>query len=204
MTTQELVKPNIDDLRQLLSANPSLDAAALYGSAARGDFEAHSDIDVLLLCSSRKSKVFVEVKELLCGLFERLSLTVYSRRELRFLESVGSLFLLHLSKEAVVLFDRSDFLTRLLANFEPKSSYRRDFEASLRLLDPVRIVVQGAPNNVHRSSYIYSLFRVFGVYLLAERGVYEFSKTRMSRLLVDAFPTQRGNIALLAALRPLN
>jgi hypothetical protein len=114
------------------------------------------------------------------------------------------LFLLHLSREAILLFDRNDFLRPLLANFQPKKSYRQDFHNSLRLMDPLRTVVQGAPNNLHRLSYIYSLFRVFGVYLLAENEIYEFSKSRMVQMLVDRFPDQRESVELLSTLRALN
>lgn len=205
MTTQELVKVDLESLRQLLAAQSSIDAAALYGSVARGDIESHSDVDLLIVCrTSRKAPAFLDIRKALDGCFHRLSLTVYSERELRFLYSARSLFLLHLSREAVLLFDRNDFLKPLLADFQPKKSYSRDFEQSLRLLDPLRVVIRGAPNNLHRLCYIYSLFRVFGVYLLAENGTYEFSKARMVRLLADRFPDQKEGVELLSTLRVLN
>ena len=205
MTTQDVVRVDQDSLRELLGSNPSIDAAALYGSVARGDIERHSDVDLLLVCSSsRKRPAFFEVQRLLGGCFNKISITVYSERELKFLRSAGSLFLLHLSREAIVLLDRSDFLKNLLTNFLPKPSYRQDFQKSLQLLDPLKLVVEGAPNNFHRSSYIYSLFRVFGVYLLAETGIYEFSKSRMTQLLADKFPSKRESLELLATLRALN
>ena len=205
MTTKELVKVDVDALRQLLSAHPSVDAAALYGSAARGDLENHSDVDLLLVCSaSRKLPAFTEVQRALEPAFDRLSLTIYSEKELKFLYSAQSLFLLHLSREAILLFDRHDFLKPLLATFRPKKSYRDDFERSLRLMDPLRVVVQETPNNLHRLSYIYSVFRVFGVYLLAEQGIYEFSKSKMVRQLTNSFPEQSEHVELLSKLRVLN
>ncbi|MFZ0737234.1 MAG: nucleotidyltransferase domain-containing protein [Candidatus Acidiferrales bacterium] len=205
MTTQELLKVDLESLHQLLITHSSVDAAALYGSVARGDIERHSDVDLLLVCrASRKLPAFLDISKVLDGCFHRLSLTVYSERELKFLHSASSLFLLHLSREAVLLFDRNDFLKPLLADFQPKKSYSQDFQKSLSLMDPLRIVIQGAPNNLHRLSYIYSLFRVFGVYLLAENGIYEFSKSRMVRLLVDRFPDQKESVELLSTLRALN
>ena len=129
---------------------------------------------------------------------------MYSHRELNFLTSVRSLFLLHLSREAVVLKDQSGFLTGLLADFEPKKSYHADFQKSLALMDPLQMQVRDAPNNFHRLSYIYSLFRVFGVYLLAERGIYEFSKSRMVNLLCLNFPNAIESVGVLSGLRILN
>ncbi len=205
MTTQELQKVDLEFLSQLLLSHRSIDAAALYGSVARGDVETHSDIDLLLVCrSSRKLPVFHEIRQALEGCFDRLSLTIYSERELNFLSSARSLFLLHLSREAILLFDKNDFLRGLLSNFQPKESYRPDFHKCLSLIDPLRTVVERAPNHLHRLSYIYSLFRVFGVYLLAEKGIYEFSKARMVRLLADNFPDQRRSVERLATLRALN
>lgn len=205
MTTQEMVRADCESLREVLLRHSSIDAAALYGSVARGDVEKHSDVDLLVVCrSSRKLGAYSDVQELLQGCLRRLSLTVYSERELKFLRTARSLFLLHLSREAILLFDKNNFLRSLLADFSPKPSYRDDFQKSLQLLDPLRTIVQEAPNNLHRLSYIYSLFRVFGVYLLAEKGIYEFSKSRMSQLLLDGFPSRAKGVELLKQLRELN
>lgn len=205
MTTGEMSGIDRNSLTQILEGSSSIDGAVLYGSVARGDVEEHSDIDLLLLCPpSQKQRTFGSVQQLLNSHFNRLSVTVYTAEELTFLWSMRSLFLLHLSREGVLLFDKSGFLASLLGNFEPRDSYRGDFEKSLQLTDPLRTVVKGSPNNLHRLSYVYSLFRVFGVYLLADRRVFEFSKSRMAQLLVETFPAQRDSLELLSALRALN
>lgn len=196
---------DLEFLGDALAHQPTVEAAALYGSAARGDLESHSDIDVLLVCMpSQKLATFNHVKQILDGQSEKLSVTVYSPQELRFLRSEKSLFLLHLSREARLLFDRSGLLTSLLSGFEPKRSYAPDFQKSLSLLDPLASVVASSPNNRHRLSYLYSLFRVFGVYLLAELGIYEFSKSRMAEALAQRFPESEPAVRLLSNLRALN
>lgn len=205
MTTQQLLKVDREFLRHLLSEHSSIDTAALYGSVARGDIESHSDIDLLLVsCSSSKLPIYTSIRETLEGHFRRLSLALYTEREVRFLHSVKSLFLLHLSLEADILLDRSGFFKSLLADFRPKESYKKDFQESLQLLDPLRTITEGTPNNLHRLSYIYSLFRVFGVYLLAESRIYEFSKSRMAQQLIDKLPDRSESVALLTQLRTLN
>src|SRR5713226_309715 len=138
----------IQALEDVVRSYESIDAAALYGSVARGDVEHHSDVDLLLVCQNRRKLPVIEsIQRELGSLFERLSIAVYSHRELNFLNSVRSLFLLHLSREAVVLNDQSGFLTELLADFEPKKSYRADFQTSLALMDPLQMQVRDAPNN---------------------------------------------------------
>src|SRR5260370_40621621 len=123
---------------------------------------------------------------------------------MQFLSKTKSLFLLHLSREANLLFDKKGYFGSLLTTFTPKDSYKEDFLKSIPLVDPLRRQVCGAPNQLHRLSYIYSLFRVFGVYLLAESGIYEFSKDRMAKQLSVCFPSLVGEIQCLSMLRPLN
>jgi predicted nucleotidyltransferase len=196
---------DFDLLSELLFEYSSIEATVLYGSVARGDIESHSDIDLLLLSSEgRKLSLLDGLRTRLESRFDKLSVTIYSKRELAFLSAAKSLFLLHLSREGIILFDKRGFLRDLLHDFRPKLSYKLDFEKSLQLVDPLRSAVCGAPNSLHRLSYLYSLFRVFGVYLLAERGIYEFSKSRMVQLLCDSFPDKRQPIQMLSRLRLLN
>src|SRR5260370_28058472 len=94
-------------LSETLAEHPDIEAAALYGSVARGDVEAHSDIDVLVFCRrSRKLPIHDYLSTQLRHLGNRLSLVIYSEKEMQFLSKTKSLFLLHLSREANLLFDK--------------------------------------------------------------------------------------------------
>lgn len=206
MTTTLQQRLDFALISELLLEVSSIEATILYGSVARGDVETHSDIDLLVLCDaeSRKLPLFANLRAELSSRFSKMSITIYSRRELSFLRSAKSLFLLHLSREGILLFDKTGFLADLLRDFEPKVSYKSDFEKSLRLVDPLRTAIQGAPNDFHRLSYVYSLFRVFGVYLLADYGIFEFSKSRMVSLLCQKFPDRTEYVEALSSLRQLN
>lgn len=195
----------VDILPERFLDHVDIEAAALYGSTARGDSEAHSDIDLLLFTrNQRKRPIYDYVVERLSQVRDRLSVVIYSQKEIDFLNDAKSLFLLHLSREAIVLFDKTGYLSGLLRAFEPKPSYLEDFTKSTALLDPLRTVVRGSPNQLHRLSYTYSLFRVFGVYLLAERGIYEFSKAKMARQLAESLPSLAKEVESLSSLRALN
>jgi predicted nucleotidyltransferase len=197
---------NLTRIVPSLRAIPDIECALLYGSTARGDVEEHSDIDLLILSGvSQKHHVLEALNSSLAQFGSKVSVTIYTRRELKFLGDVQSLFLLHLKWESIILFDRSDgFLQRLFEAFQPKSSYHGDFEKSIALIDPVRKVVLGSPNQFHRLSQVYALYRVFGVYLLAEEGIYEFSKEKMSAELSFLYPARARSIAGLSRLRRLN
>jgi predicted nucleotidyltransferase len=198
-----------DAIRRLLTDAllpcPLIHAAALYGSAARGDAEAYSDLDVLAVCdASRKRETLEQLNAALSDQFEKTSVSLYTPRELLFLAKQRSLFLLHLNRESLILFDRTGYFTHVLATFEPKNSYSGDFEQSLNLLRPLMSSIIGASNHLHRLAYVYSLFRVFGVYLLAENEIFEFSKAKMVTSLCIKYPALQSEIAILSSLRVLN
>ena len=133
------------ELRRTLIGYPSIDSAALYGSVARGDVEPHSDVDLLLVCNgSVKERLYLELTDTLSETCRNLSISLYSPAELAFMKRVGSLFLLHLRNEGILLFDRSGILANILNEFVPKPSYKSDFKKSLGLLAPMRTAVCGA------------------------------------------------------------
>jgi len=192
-------------LDEALRSCRAVDSAVLYGSVARGDAESYSDIDLLVVCDEEKKlTVYDELYRRLSPHFKKLSLCIYGPKELRFLAKAGSLFLLHLQKEAIPLLDHSGLLSEVLDGFEIKSSYDDDFVKSLELISPLDTAVYGAPNQLHRLAYTYSLFRVYGVYLLAQDRVFEFSKAKMAATLVEKNPSQAKNVTQLSSLRVLN
>lgn len=206
MTAREIVGSRAESLVGPLAKHTGVEGIVLYGSVARGDDESHSDVDILVLCSTLRKRPLLEALNSSVQDFGgNLSLTLYTRRELQFLARVRSLFLLHLSRESITLLDRSGgFLQSLLKNFTPKASYAEDFEKALDLLEPLQTVVHGTPNQCHRLTHAYSLYRVFGVYLLAEKGVYEFSKQRMSENLCVHYPSASPAVHTLSPLRAMN
>ena len=167
------------ELRRTLIGYPSIHSAALYGSVARGDVEPHSDVDLLLVCNgSVKERLYLELTDTLSETCRNLSISLYSPAELAFMKRVGSLFLLHLRNEGILLFDRSGILANILNEFVPKPSYKSDFKRSLGASGADEDCSLRSPSQLHRLAQLYALFRVFGVYLLAERRIFEFSKKK--------------------------
>lgn len=88
---------------------------ALFGSRARGDHSAGSDIDLLLWTSDGPPQHFKQ------GM---LSLSFYSQSELLERAADGDLFTSHLAHEAVPVWDPRGLLGELRATFRPKASYQ--------------------------------------------------------------------------------
>jgi len=55
MTTDTLQTSKIPALEDVVRLCDSIDAAALYGSVARGDVENYSDVDLLLVCQNQRN-----------------------------------------------------------------------------------------------------------------------------------------------------
>jgi hypothetical protein len=100
--TSDIWEASAPRLAGLLDAYP---AAALYGSMARGDATEASDVDVLGVagrCLEQRQS-------------GRVSVTVYREPHLLELARSGSLFVLHLKREARILKDATGVFGRLFA-----------------------------------------------------------------------------------------
>lgn len=94
-------------------AQAPFNSIMLFGSFARGDEQASSDIDILLL-SSKKRKAYNS---------GRYSFSTYTPEKLIQMAIHGSLFILHLKNEGIILEDKDDYLSSILARYIYPTSY---------------------------------------------------------------------------------
>lgn len=118
----DALTPNdLNTLIRLGLSNPS-SPTMLFGSHARGDAHASSDIDVLQL--TRRSFAYST---------GALSVTGYRQRDLEAMARRGSLFVLHLRTDGMVVQDAVGELARTIGQWRPPPSYSP-------LLDALRVV----------------------------------------------------------------
>lgn len=86
----------------------------LFGSHARGDFTSGSDIDLLSIITEDRFGTFSEGK---------LNLSLYPMPKFIEAASRGNLFILHIVREAIVVYDPSKFHTKVIDKFRVKESY---------------------------------------------------------------------------------
>jgi predicted nucleotidyltransferase len=106
---QEAVEVLIIRLRRLLSTN--FISLRLFGSKARGEATADSDIDLLLTVKEldlrRKQAIYEIVLDVDLECDAKISLKVFTAEELQRSQAFGSPFLKNLDREGIILAARS-------------------------------------------------------------------------------------------------
>lgn len=145
----------------------------LFGSAARGDIDEHSDIDVLVLRKGRAATTRSG----------RFNLSSYSASQLAAMASYGSLFVRHLAMDGIICEDPTGALQRALDHYQKPASYTH-FKAELKATVPLFDVSEADFNrcsNRWLSTAIYCL-RSY-IYIRAdEENVLHFSLRELARI----------------------
>lgn len=114
--------------------------AVLFGSAARGDYDAYSDKDIFLVCRD------MEVNELLKVKRECIRRVVghsgnscaYRYGDVLLMAERGSLFLWHLKLEGKMIFSKEGIIEHIFGLLKPYGGYRSDLECYEELMVDVK------------------------------------------------------------------
>src|ERR1700677_1208324 len=140
----------VEGVRPKLQGNTL--ALMLFGSMARGDSDHRSDIDILHVLGIYRPSYRVE----------NYAISVYTVESLRKIASEGSLFILHLKSEGIVLEDPYSILEEILQVYRPPQSYEP-------LLQELRLAVNIL--NVTQQCYLERWDKWNGVALFLLRSV---------------------------------
>ena len=166
-----------DELQVVVQQDaPNRLALMLYGSVARGSAHAESDVDLLELVTEEPAAYR----------FGRVNVTQYLPSHLQVLASQGSLFVLHLRADGIVVSDDFGILRHSLEAYSPPSDYHHVWDQlafAAGILDP-------AASNIQ--DHVAGLARL-GIYVLrtaiylqtVERGEPDFDSERIASLSAD-------------------
>jgi len=128
----------------------------LYGSEARGDMREDSDVDVLRVSDKRQRVESVG----------RMQVSSYSEAQLHKLGKQGSLFILHLITDGVILSDPWGVLRRLSEVYSPPKSYTPMFNSLrevLQLLNLQEAAYLRVPRTLDRILFFVARSYVFAL-----------------------------------------
>lgn len=172
-------------------------AEALFGSAARGDADALSDRDMLIVDDDVVA-LTARSQELEA---QGASVASYTFAKLEALAARGALFIQHLKLEAQVIRDRGGRLAQLLADFSPRLDYSAEIAENAALSALAGAVPSGSRGVLLAADILYVSVRNHGVLSLAERGVHTYQFDTVIAGLEGEGLIEPGGARALAALR---
>jgi len=106
------------------SLGSAIEAVVLFGSKSRGDADAASDTDLAVFANAASIDSLIGIKQNVSRAVQDKSanFSVYSLSTAELMATDGSLFLWHLKLEGQVLFQRSDWFSRILKQLAPYSA----------------------------------------------------------------------------------
>lgn len=170
---------------------------AVFGSSSRGDSDALSDQDMLIVDNevatlSARQK-FLEAKG--------WSVASYTFIKLDFLSRKGSLFIQHLKDEAKILRDVDEGLSSTLMAFRPKESYQSEIAENSGLAQLVTMWPNTGAGALWAADVLYVFVRNFGILYLAEKKRYVFSYAAVLEGLAEDGVIEFASVSKLLKLR---
>lgn len=199
--------PTIHDAQliadRLVKSFVGIDAVLLFGSVARGDANEWSDIDLLITGSDANLTPERLRKSLSRRGGNRVSLVYYPTPVFRKHYRERALFIAHLKREGIALFDRLKLLRAMLEKpFAPVVDVSDGVRAQLKKLsaysDPTRF------NNhfLFPLSHLYSIGKAVVMLGLAKQGVLEFNRESAFKRFNALHPDLKRETNKVARLRP--
>jgi predicted nucleotidyltransferase len=188
-----------------LSSNQHVRSLILIGSHARGDFGAHSDIDVVVITDTRmrRSTLYSLLPRKLN--ISRLSLLPHTCEAFQALYREGSLFLVHIMREGRVLYDDGYYsnLTRIPFRVSRESILLEWHILKLRFKSSENLSIYGELF-AECLSRLYSMAKNIAIIALALKGVFVFNKDLAFRQFCMRFPDLEKDISGLLELEPFS
>lgn len=179
------------------TSGPVAASEAVFGSAARGDADAMSDRDILIVDDD--VKVLKDRTRVLKD--AGWSVASYTFNKLDALCKRGALFVQHIKLESSILVDRENRLVQTLADFLPRSSYRDEIHDNSFLAALSGFIPYGQKGTLFAADVLYVTVRNFGVLSLAERGIHTYAFGSVVEALEAEGLIVQGGARSLAALR---
>lgn len=169
----------------------------LFGSAARGEADAISDRDLLVVGSDWAS--VSSLSKMLDG--TGWSCSRYTWGSLGRLLKSGTFFAEHLSREGQVLSDHDDRLAHALASVKTRGVYDREIAQAITLLGVLEKVPRADWGATWALDVLMVATRSLGYALLANRGIFVFSFRKVLDELVRVGLLRRSGRDKLIPLR---
>ncbi len=190
--------------RELVRQLPAIEGVFVFGSVARGDETAWSDIDLLIVGTDSKltpTRVLAKLPPNLRN--RRLSLLYYTVGELERLLEAGSSFMAHLRSQGRILIDTHGVMERMMrASFSLTPSLDDDLNIELDRLKSLENLKQFNGNFLFGLSQLYAIGKSVVMLRLLEEGHPEFSRDKAFDAFRRNHPELQAEVQRIQELRP--
>jgi predicted nucleotidyltransferase len=196
-------KHDAEDLARLLVEKfRAIDSILLCGSVARGDANQWSDID-LMITTSDATLTRAHLREALGDRTDRVSLIFFRTADFEKEYKKRGLFVTHLIKEGIPLYDRLGLLRDVLSEpFAPNTDISEEIRHFRAKLAPYRFPERYNNNFLICLSHLYSIGKAIVILALARRGILEFNRETAFRRFATMNPDLASQIDKVTRLRP--
>ncbi len=187
--------------------DPSIRSVAAFGSAARGESRAGSDLDLLVVRteSASPSQIRQAISDLLQDSDVHASVIVRTADRLAEECRARPSFAAHLIDEAVVIYENGEWegLARLLRQVSiDKVSLEREVRERASDLDVFAPIERFNGRYVAYGANLYAIGRSVVIARLLESGVHEYNWRRIFSLYSTVRPDLANELRRIATLRP--
>jgi predicted nucleotidyltransferase len=182
---------------------PTIDGIFLYGSVARGDADEWSDIDLIVTGVDKNLTPERLRKALRRRGLDRISIIYYPTPVFRKHYRERALFIAHLKKEGIPLFDRLHLFRSVLARpYRPVVDVSEGIRSHLTKLDSYSDPKRFNNNFLFCLAHIYTIGKGVIMLGLARRGIFEFNREAAFRRFSEMHPDLNKELRRVARLRP--
>ncbi len=170
---------------------------ALFGSQSRGDADAFSDRDILIVDDDHVA--LSKRREILES--DGWSVASYTFRKLETLAQKRALFLQHLKFEAKITRDVGGRLRDILDDFAPKQDYSAELIENAQLASIARLRPDTTLGSLWACDVLYVAVRNFGILALASKGCHVYGYSDVLGHLVEFGMLREAAVPSLLKLR---
>lgn len=155
-------------------------AAVRFGSRTKGHADRYSDNDLLIVCQDE------ERKKILAD-YPKYNISFFSDKQLSMMKEKGSLFLQHIKRDGVILYDRGGLFYEFLQGCQfslPSIDEIKNCETTISFINalPEEVIL-----NNWKADFVYCVSRDYIIKKLAMNGSLAFGVDEITLLSINVF-----------------
>lgn len=173
-------------------------ASVKFGSLTRGLADKYSDNDLLVVCPDRDRKSISED----CKLSE-YNISFFSNKQLSLMRDKGSLFLQHIKRDGIIIYDKGGAFASFLTGCHFISPDDNEIKRCESTLSFISTLPEERVLNTWKADFIYCVSRDYLIKKLAMEGLLAFSIDEIITLSLKCFNLTKEDFDKLKKLREI-